>query len=107
MLNAATRLRVVSTPVDRALELSATWDEKLRADLPECEIFDVHTHIGDDIDGMRGRPDELLSIMDAYGIAQSKPRVRRLVGAVSPSSRAGVMRTPGTPRRESSGTPER
>ena len=60
MLNAATRLRVVSTPVDRALELSAVWDVKLRADLPECEIFDVHTHIGDDIDGMRGRPDELL-----------------------------------------------
>ena len=71
MLNAATRLRVVSTPVDRALELSAIWDEKLRADLPQCEIFDVHTHIGDDIDGMRGRPDELLSIMDAYGIAQA------------------------------------
>ena len=71
MLNAATRLRVVSTPVDRALELSAVWDVKLRADLPECEIFDVHTHIGDDIDGMRGRPDELLAIMDAYGIAQA------------------------------------
>jgi predicted TIM-barrel fold metal-dependent hydrolase len=59
----------VKEAVDRALELSRRWDGELARELPEgASIFDAHTHIGDDIDGMRGRPDELLSIMDAYGI---------------------------------------
>lgn len=57
---------------DRAFELSSFWDAELARELPTgLEIFDAHTHIGDDIDGMRGRPVELLSIMDAYGIAQA------------------------------------
>jgi uncharacterized protein len=62
----------VGTAVERAHELTQLWHEKLRADLPtDVEIFDAHTHIGDDIDGMRGRPDELLQIMDSYGISQA------------------------------------
>ena len=62
----------MGTAVERAYELTEYWHEKLRADLPSgADIFDAHTHIGDDIDGMRGRPDELLSIMDGYGISQA------------------------------------
>ena len=56
--------------VDRALELSSHWDGELARELPEgAEIFDAHTHVGDDIDGMRGRGDELVAIMDRYGIS--------------------------------------
>ena len=62
----------MGTAVERAYELTEYWHEKLRADLPSgADIFDAHTHIGDDIDGMRGRPDELLSQMDGYGISQA------------------------------------
>src|SRR5579864_4561885 len=58
--------------VERALELSAFWDAELRKELPEsADVFDAHTHVGDDIDGMKGRPDELLGIMDAYGMSRA------------------------------------
>ena len=58
--------------VDRALEVSSFWDAELRSELPAgAEIFDAHTHLGDDIDGMKGRLEELLGIMDAYGIARA------------------------------------
>jgi len=57
---------------ERALELSAFWDTELHKELPEgAEVFDAHTHVGDDIDGMKGRPDELLGIMDAYGVSRA------------------------------------
>jgi predicted TIM-barrel fold metal-dependent hydrolase len=54
--------------------LIAQWDDELRRELPDgaaTEIFDVHTHLGDDIDGMRGRPDELLEVMDRYGVSRA------------------------------------
>jgi predicted TIM-barrel fold metal-dependent hydrolase len=58
--------------VERALEVVSFWDEELRRELPAgAEIFDVHTHLGDDIDGMRGRFDELLGVMEKYGIARA------------------------------------
>ncbi len=58
--------------VDRALELSSHWDGELARELPAgAEIFDAHTHVGDDIDGMRGRGDELVAIMDRYGISSA------------------------------------
>jgi len=57
---------------ERALELSAFWDEELRKELPEdSDVFDVHTHLGDDIDGMKGRFDELVGIMDGYGVSRA------------------------------------
>jgi uncharacterized protein len=57
---------------ERALELSSFWDAELRKELPEgAEIFDAHTHLGDDIDGMKGRLDEILGIMEAYGISRA------------------------------------
>ena len=43
-----------------------------RAELPAgTDVFDAHTHLGDDIDGMIGDRDELLAIQRAYGIARS------------------------------------
>ena len=58
--------------VERGLELSSFWDAELRKELPEgVDVFDAHTHLGDDIDGMKGRFDELLGIMDAYGVSRA------------------------------------
>ncbi|HEY2936554.1 MAG TPA: amidohydrolase family protein, partial [Gaiellaceae bacterium] len=57
---------------ERAQQLIDGYDEELRSDLPRgVEIFDAHTHLGLDIDGMSGRPEELLPIMDRYGIRQA------------------------------------
>jgi predicted TIM-barrel fold metal-dependent hydrolase len=62
----------VHAAFERALALSSFWDDELRKELPEgAGIFDVHTHLGDDIDGMKGRFDELLGIMDAYGVSHA------------------------------------
>jgi predicted TIM-barrel fold metal-dependent hydrolase len=61
----------VSEPFERATELFAGFETELRAELPAgADIFDAHTHLGDDIDGMTGRLDELEAIMDRYGISR-------------------------------------
>jgi len=58
--------------LDRARDLLAAWREEVLRELPDdLEIFDAHVHLGDDIDGMRGRPDELLGMMDEYGIGRA------------------------------------
>jgi predicted TIM-barrel fold metal-dependent hydrolase len=58
--------------LDRAHELTAYWEEELRRELPEgAEIFDAHVHLGDDIDGMSGRYDDLLAVMDEYGVSRA------------------------------------
>jgi len=58
--------------LDRARDLLATWREEVLRELPhDIEIFDAHVHLGDDIDGMRGRPDELLGMMDEYGVGRA------------------------------------
>jgi uncharacterized protein len=61
----------VSEPLERAEELFAGFEAELRADLPAgADIFDAHTHLGDDIDGMAGRFEELEAMMDRYGISR-------------------------------------
>jgi uncharacterized protein len=58
--------------MERAQELIASYDDELRRDLPRgAEIFDAHTHLGSDIDGMTGQFEELLSTMDRYGTARA------------------------------------
>ena len=58
--------------LERAQELIASYDDELRRDLPRgAEIFDAHTHLGSDIDGMTGQFEELLSMMDRYGTARA------------------------------------
>ena len=60
------------TALERARSVVAAWDEELRRELPEnAYLFDVHTHLGNDIDGMVGDRDELLEIQRAYGITRS------------------------------------
>jgi predicted TIM-barrel fold metal-dependent hydrolase len=54
--------------IARALELVESYDAELQRELPEgARVFDAHTHLGTDIDGMVGELDELLAIMDRYG----------------------------------------
>ena len=56
------------TALERAGTVVATWEEELRRELPEnAYLFDVHTHLGDDIDGMVGSYDELSSVLDRFG----------------------------------------
>ena len=56
------------TSLERARAVVEAWDEELRRELPEnAYLFDVHTHLGNDIDGMVGGYDELTSLLDRYG----------------------------------------
>jgi uncharacterized protein len=62
----------VEEALQRAQELIGLYEEELRAELPEgADIFDAHVHLGDDIDGMKGRFDELLTGMDKYGVSRA------------------------------------
>jgi len=59
-------------PLEHAREVVARWEELLRAELPPgAEVFDAHVHLGNDIDGMVGRYEELLAIMDHWGVSRS------------------------------------
>ena len=56
------------TALERARSVVAAWEEELRRELPEnAYLFDVHTHLGNDIDGMVGSYDELTGLLDRYG----------------------------------------
>jgi predicted TIM-barrel fold metal-dependent hydrolase len=56
--------------LERERALIAEYDELLRKQLPEgADVFDVHVHLGLDIDGFRGEYDELQGIHSKYGIA--------------------------------------
>ena len=56
------------TSVERARALVERYDADLKTELPEgARLFDVHTHLGDDIDGMKGRYEELDAMLDRYG----------------------------------------
>ncbi len=49
----------------------ARWDEELRRELPGgADVFDAHTHLGNDIDGMVGVYDDLERGMEKYGISR-------------------------------------
>jgi predicted TIM-barrel fold metal-dependent hydrolase len=62
----------VEETLQRALELLRHYDAELRRELPDgAEIFDAHVHLGDDIDGMVGRYDELTGVLDRYGISRA------------------------------------
>jgi predicted TIM-barrel fold metal-dependent hydrolase len=62
----------VSEPLQRAQELFADFEAQLKQELPAgADIVDAHTHLGNDIDGMSGQLDELLGIMDQYGVSRA------------------------------------
>ena len=57
--------------LDRAQKVLARWDEELQRELPEgAEVFDAHVHLGQDVDGMVGRYDDLIDVMDRYGMSR-------------------------------------
>jgi predicted TIM-barrel fold metal-dependent hydrolase len=67
----ARRLSVVDEELARAQVVVEKYDEALRDELPDgAEIFDAHVHLGTDIDGFRGDYDDLIRIMDRYGISR-------------------------------------
>jgi uncharacterized protein len=58
-------------PLERARELFSAFETQLRAEMPVgVDVFDAHTHLGTDIDGMVGRHEELDAVMDRYGISR-------------------------------------
>jgi uncharacterized protein len=58
--------------LERARDVVKGWDERLRAALPsELEVFDAHTHLGNDIDGMVGDFEELVHGMGRYGVSRA------------------------------------
>jgi predicted TIM-barrel fold metal-dependent hydrolase len=61
----------VDDPLQRAQQLMAQWDDELHRELPQdADIFDAHTHLGTDIDGMVGIYDDLIRGMEKYGISR-------------------------------------
>jgi uncharacterized protein len=62
----------VTELLERAQELFDGFEAELWDELSAgAEIFDAHTHLGTDIDGMVGRYDELEEIMDRYGVSRA------------------------------------
>jgi uncharacterized protein len=62
----------VDDALQRAQKLMTQWDDELRAELPDgADIFDAHTHLGTDIDGMLGIYEDLETGMDKYGISRA------------------------------------
>ncbi|HEY4413377.1 MAG TPA: amidohydrolase family protein [Gaiellaceae bacterium] len=58
-------------PLERARELFAAFEAELRVEMPAgVDVFDAHTHLGTDIDGMVGHFEELEAILDRYGISR-------------------------------------
>jgi predicted TIM-barrel fold metal-dependent hydrolase len=61
--------KAVEEALQRAHELVADWEERLRAELPaEAEIFDAHVHLGHDIDGFRGVYEDLVAGLAKWSI---------------------------------------
>jgi predicted TIM-barrel fold metal-dependent hydrolase len=60
------------THLQRAQSIVAEYDALVREELPgDVLLFDAHTHLGDDIDGMQGRPEQLTEILDRYGFSRA------------------------------------
>ncbi len=56
----------------RSQALVDSFEELVRSEVPAgAEIFDVHTHLGTDIDGMTGELDDLLRTHNRVGIARA------------------------------------
>jgi predicted TIM-barrel fold metal-dependent hydrolase len=56
----------------RSQALVESFEARVRAELPEgVELFDAHTHLGTDIDGMVGDLDELVRVQERAGISGS------------------------------------
>jgi predicted TIM-barrel fold metal-dependent hydrolase len=55
---------------EQARAIVQAYESELQGELPEgAFLFDAHTHLGHDIDGMQGRYDELTAMLDRFGFA--------------------------------------
>jgi uncharacterized protein len=62
----------MSDPLERAQEIFASFAGELHQELPPgADIFDAHTHLGHDIDGMVGIYEELIASLDRYGFSRA------------------------------------
>jgi uncharacterized protein len=60
------------THLQRARSIVDAYDALLRSELPAgALLYDAHTHIGEDIDGMQSRAEQLLAILDRYGFSRA------------------------------------
>lgn len=60
------------TPFDHARAIVDSYAAQLRSELPaDAFLFDVHTHLGHDIDGMNGYYEELTGSLDRYGFSHA------------------------------------
>ena len=60
------------TPFDYARTIVDSYAAQLQSELPaDVFLFDVHTHLGHDIDGMNGYYDELTTGLDRYGFSHA------------------------------------
>ena len=60
------------TPFDHARTIVDSYAAQLRSELPaDTFLFDVHTHLGHDIDGMNGYYEELTASLDRYGFSHA------------------------------------
>ena len=58
------------TPFDRAGAIVDAYGAELRDEIPQgAYLFDAHTHLGDDIDGMSATYEELTAVLERYGIS--------------------------------------
>jgi predicted TIM-barrel fold metal-dependent hydrolase len=58
--------------LEHAQAISTRWADELGRELPsDVRLFDAHTHLGTDIDGMIGRYEELIGVMDRYDVERA------------------------------------
>jgi predicted TIM-barrel fold metal-dependent hydrolase len=59
-------------PLERAEQLFEAFDDELRMEIPPgADLYDAHTHLGHDIDGMIGEYDELIAMLDRHGFSRA------------------------------------
>ena len=60
------------TPFHHARTIVDSYAAQLRSEVPKgAFVFDVHTHLGHDIDGMNGYYEELTASLDRYGFSHA------------------------------------
>lgn len=60
------------TILERARAVVESYDQSVRSELPEgALLFDAHAHLGNDIDGMTGRYEDLTAILDRFEFARA------------------------------------
>lgn len=58
--------------LERARAVVESYDQSVRSELPEgALLFDAHTHLGNDIDGMAGRYEDLTAILDRFAFSRA------------------------------------